>query len=355
MVACLRMALRHRGLTGTNPAVGTLIVDALGRVVGRGITARGGRPHAEPVALRQAGNRAEGATAYVTLEPCAHHGATPPCAEALVRAGVARVVTAWVDPDARVDGRGHAILSAAEIDVAQNVLAETAAAHLAGYLNRKMRTRPQVVLKLAVSADGAIGVAGQEVSITGPLARAYGHRMRAEVDAILVGTGTVKSDDPDLTCRLPGLHARSPHRFVLDGMASLPPQSRLAQTASEVPASIVSSVTALPRELTDLGVRLFNADMQAGKIALPEMLEDMAALGISSLLVEGGAKVASAFLDAGLITEIALFTSPSKIGQSGAIRSPVTLDTVPAGFSHQRSLLLGDDELHLFASSPFAA
>ena len=319
--ACLRFARRHRGLTGTNPSVGTLLVKD-GCVVGKGITALGGRPHAERVALDQAGDAAKGATAYVSLEPCAHHGATPPCATAFIEAGVARVVTAWTDPDRRVDGKGHEMLREAGIAVQVADQENSAPRDLAGYLNRKQKDRPQVTLKLAVSADGMLGRPGEEVAITGRLVKNMVHRLRAEHDGILVGRGTVDADNPDLTCRLPGLGSRSPHRFVLDTNASMSVECRLARSARDVPVSIVSAVDKLPEDLAASGVNLFAAESHAGHLALPEFLEDFAGAGMSSLMVEGGAEVARSFLDQELVDFIWLFTAPTVIGEAGIV-SPI--------------------------------
>ena len=348
--ACLRYARRHRGLTGTNPSVGTLLVKD-GCVVGKGITALGGRPHAERVALDQAGGSAKGATAYVSLEPCAHHGATPPCATALIEAGVARVVTAWTDPDRRVDGKGHEMLRQAGIEVEVDDRPNTAPKDLAGYLNRKQKDRPQVTLKLAVSSDGMLGRPGEQVAITGALVRDLVHRLRAEHDGILVGRGTVEADDPDLTCRLPGLQSRSPHRFVLDTHATLSPDSRLAQTAQAVPVSIVSAVDKLPEGLAQSGVGLFAAESHAGQLALPEFLEDFAGSGLSSLMVEGGADVARSFLEQDLVDFIWLFSSPKVIGEGGIVSpvQPDASDDLPRGFCVDRQLQLGDDSLTIFS------
>ena len=349
MAATIRLSRHHLGLTGTNPSVGTLIVrdDGAGpRIVGRGVTAVGGRPHAEPQALDEAGDLARGATAYVTLEPCAHHGRTPPCAEALVAAGVARVVGAASDPDDRVSGRGYAILRAAGIEVVEGVLADEAADLMAGYLIRSVRKRPEVTLKLAVSADGMIGRKGEgQVAITGPLARAQVHAMRAEADAILVGIGTALADDPDLTCRLAGLEQRSPIRIVLDCDARLPLGSRLAKSARETPVILAAAPEAdaeRKAELAALGVQFLGTDIAEGRIALPEMLEDLAGRGVSTLMVEGGATVAEQFLRDGMVDRIALFSSDVEVGQGG-IASPLTSDNLPSGFRLVREGRFGDD------------
>ena len=350
MDACLRLARRHRGLTASNPSVGTLLVRFDGDVpvvVGKGITAKGGRPHAERLAIDQAGEKAKGATAYVSLEPCAHHGATPPCAQALIDAGVSRVVTAWTDPDSRVDGKGHAMLKAAGVGVDTGQGAETAAHDLGGYLNRKLKNRPYVTLKIAVSSDRKLGLIGQEVPITGAIAKSLTHRLRAENDAILVGRGTVEADDPELTCRLNGLEFRSPQRFVMDANASLSPSSNLAKGAKTTPTHVISTKTELPHSLTDKGVRLFVAETHDGQLALPEILEDMAASGISTLMVEGGAKVAQSYLEAGLVDEIVLLTGPIEIGEEG-IASPLAASDLEAGFTLARHMVLGDDTMDIY-------
>jgi diaminohydroxyphosphoribosylaminopyrimidine deaminase/5-amino-6-(5-phosphoribosylamino)uracil reductase len=340
MAAAIRLARRNQGQTGTNPSVACLIVrhDASGsHVVGSGITQKGGRPHAEPVALAGAGELARGATAYVTLEPCAHHGATPPCARTLISAGVARVVTAVVDPDARVHGKGHAMLREAGIAVEAGLLAEEAKDGLRAYLIHKTMKRPQVTLKLAVSADGMLGVRGSgQVAITGAAARAQTHLMRARHHAILVGSGTVIEDNPELTCRLDGLQARSPRRVVLDPAGVIPLDSRLVRSANATPTTIAASsgLDAVRRDaLVAAGCTVMPCETVDGKVALPELLEDLAATGIMSLMVEGGARVAASFLEAGLVDEIVLFEGPVEVGRAaGAIRSPVTLAALPAGF-----------------------
>jgi diaminohydroxyphosphoribosylaminopyrimidine deaminase/5-amino-6-(5-phosphoribosylamino)uracil reductase len=349
MAAALRLSKKHSGLTSTNPSVGTLIVrdDGNGEViVGRGVTAIGGRPHAEAEALAEAGDLARGATAYVTLEPCAHHGRTPPCANALVTAGISRVVGATSDPDPRVSGRGYAILRAAGIEVAERVLAEEAAAQMAGYLVRSLKKRPQVTLKLAISSDGMIGRLGAgQVPITGPVARRQVHLMRAEADAILVGIGTALADDPELTVRLPGLEGRSPARIVIDRQARLPLGSRLVQTAQRVPVLIAASAEAGPAHraaLESAGVKMLATETYDGKVALPEFLEDLAALGMSDILVEGGADTARYFLDERLVDRIVLFFGPAPVGEGG-IASPVDRDHIPAGYRLVREARFGED------------
>ncbi len=213
-----------------------------GVIVGRGWTQKGGRPHAETMALHQAGDAARGATAYVSLEPCAHHGQTSPCANALIEAGVARVVAAIEDPDARVAGKGFAMLRAANVEATTDVLKDEAAELNAGFFLRVKENRPLVTLKIAKSADGFIAKpSGESKWITGEEARRFAHLLRARHDAILVGSGTVLADDPELTCRLPGLEDRSPARVVLDTHLRLSPQSKLAQTARQIPTLVFTA------------------------------------------------------------------------------------------------------------------
>ncbi|WP_214476407.1 bifunctional diaminohydroxyphosphoribosylaminopyrimidine deaminase/5-amino-6-(5-phosphoribosylamino)uracil reductase RibD [Mesorhizobium sp. dw_380] len=349
MAATLRLSRRNAGRTSTNPSVGTLIVrdDGVGpMIVGTGVTAIGGRPHAETEALAEAGKRARGATAYVTLEPCAHHGRTPPCANALVNAGIARVVGAASDPDPRVSGKGYAILRAAGVEVVEKVLATEAAEQMAGYLIRSLKKRPEVILKLALSSDGKIGRQGAgQVAITGDIARREVYLMRAEADAILVGIGTALEDDPALTVRLPGLENRSPARIVLDRQIRLPEASKLVSGVDRVPLYLAACLEADQQRRATLeraGVRFLGTETHEGGVALPELLEDLAALGMASVLVEGGAKVASAFLADGLVDRIVLFQGPEAIGEDG-IASPVDADHIPAGFRKLREMRFGED------------
>ncbi|MES0132349.1 bifunctional diaminohydroxyphosphoribosylaminopyrimidine deaminase/5-amino-6-(5-phosphoribosylamino)uracil reductase RibD [Mesorhizobium sp. M0029] len=349
MAAALRLSRRNAGRTSTNPSVGTIIVRDNGAgpmIVGTGVTAVGGRPHAETEALAEASELARGATAYVTLEPCAHHGRTPPCANALVNAGVARVVGAASDPDPRVSGKGYAILRAAGIVVVEKVLVEEAAEQMAGYLIRSMKKRPEVTLKLALSSDGKIGRHGAgQVAITGDVARREVYLMRAEADGILVGIGAALEDDPALTVRLPGLENRSPARIVLDRQIRLPEASKLVSGIDRVPLYIAASLEADPLRRSVLeraGVRFIGTETHEGGIALPELLEDLGALGMASVLVEGGAKVASAFLAEGLVDRIVLFQGPEAIGEGG-IASPIDANHIPAGFRKLREMRFGED------------
>ncbi|KAB2738750.1 bifunctional diaminohydroxyphosphoribosylaminopyrimidine deaminase/5-amino-6-(5-phosphoribosylamino)uracil reductase RibD [Brucella anthropi] len=354
MEATIRYARRHKGLTGTNPSVGTIIVKD-GVIVGRGVTAIGGRPHAEPQALADAGEAARGATAYVTLEPCAHHGRTPPCAEALVRAGVARVVVAATDPDERVSGRGFAILREAGIEVVPGILAEQAADDLAGYLNRSAKKRPEVILKLALSADGMIGRRGEgQLAITGSVARAQSHIQRAQTDIILIGIETALADDPVLNCRLPGLEQRSPVRVVLDSGLRLPLSSKLVQTADAQPLWIACGEEALPErryELQAAGCRILATEAYDCRIALPELMDDLAAQGISSVLVEGGAGVAKSFLDEGLVDRLAIFRSPVEIGSEFGVAVDGLETHIADKFKILRQARYGDDAYAEYVSA----
>lgn len=354
MAAAIRLSRRHLGQTGTNPSVGTLIVRD-GLIVGRGVTAIGGRPHAETQALIEAGEAARGATAYVTLEPCAHHGRTPPCANALVTAGIARVVGAAADPDPRVAGRGYAILRDAGIEVVEGVLAHDAADLMAGYLMRSLRKRPEVILKLAVSADGMIGRRGDgQTRITGEIARAQVHRMRAEADAILIGVGTALADDPELTVRLPGMENRSPMRIVLDGAARLTMDSKLVRTARQTPVLVAAGHEA-PADrldaLRDAGVVILAAETVDGRVALPELLDDLAQRGVATLFVEGGAQVAQAFAHEGLIDRFCLFTGQATIGADG-VPAPFTALAPPPGLVKFDERRFGDDKYEEWTCSP---
>jgi diaminohydroxyphosphoribosylaminopyrimidine deaminase/5-amino-6-(5-phosphoribosylamino)uracil reductase len=291
-------------------------------VVGRGWTQPGGRPHAETEALRRAGEAARGATLYVTLEPCSHYGKTPPCAEAVIAAGIARVVTAVEDPNAVAAG-GHAMLRAHGIAVDVGIGAAGAQRDLAGHLRRVRDHRPHVFLKLAASADGKAGLAGRRpAAITGEAARDRVHMMRAMNDAILTGIGTVLSDDPQLTCRLPGMAARSPVRVVLDASLRLPVTSALVRSARQTPVWVLTGDDAPAAAETALaahGVEVLRVPSAAGTagLDLPAALRLLADRGITRLMVEAGPIAAAAFLAADLVDEAALLRGPAAIGADG--------------------------------------
>ena len=321
MRAALALARRNLGATWPNPAVGCVIVKE-GRVVGRGSTQPGGRPHAETEALARAGGGAGGATAYVSLEPCSHHGRTPPCAEALIAAGIARIVVAVEDPDPRVSGRGIARLRAAGMTVETGFCAAEASELNAGFFRRIEEGRPLVTLKLAASLDGRIATsAGESRWITGPAARDRAHLLRATHDAVLVGTGTALADDPRLTCRLPGLASRSPVRIVIDRQLRLPATLRLLAEANEVPSWVVTLASASPSrhvELARQGVKLIPTDPDAlGGIDLVAMLRRLGDEGLTRLLVEGGGRLAAALLRAGLVDRVVWMRAPLVIGGDG--------------------------------------
>jgi diaminohydroxyphosphoribosylaminopyrimidine deaminase/5-amino-6-(5-phosphoribosylamino)uracil reductase len=321
MRAALALARRGLGTVWPNPAVGCVIV-ADGRVVGRGWTQPGGRPHAETEALARAGARARGGTAYVSLEPCAHWGHTPPCADALIAAGIRRVVAALEDPDRRVAGRGLRRLAAAGVAVECGLCAEEAAEINAGFLCRIRRGRPLVSLKLATSLDGRIATAaGESRWITGPAARAYAHGLRARYDAVMIGTGTALADDPELTCRLPGLAGRSPVRVVLDRQLRLPLGARVIAGAGRVPTWILTLPEADPARRAALaasGVTLIDVPPDpAGGLDLAAALAALAARGLTRLLVEGGAGLAAALLRAGLVDRVLWLHAPLLLGGDG--------------------------------------
>ena len=319
MAMALALAERGLGNVWPNPAVGCVLVKD-GRVVGRGWTQPSGRPHAESEAIARAGAAAHGSTAYVTLEPCAHHGRTPPCVDAMLAAGIARAVVAAVDPDPRVDGKGIARLRAAGMTVDVGCLEEAAREQNAGFFLRMCRRRPFVALKLATSADGRIAtVTGESQWITGPAARAEGHRLRLRHDAILVGSGTALADDPMLTCRLPGLEERSPVRVVVDRRLRLGAGSRLARSAANLPVWLFTQATegTAAAALRSAGVTLLPVTEPQPDAELHEVLAELADQGITRVLVEGGATLASAFLRENLVDRLYQFEAPLLIGGDG--------------------------------------
>ncbi|MEM7221368.1 MAG: bifunctional diaminohydroxyphosphoribosylaminopyrimidine deaminase/5-amino-6-(5-phosphoribosylamino)uracil reductase RibD [Pseudomonadota bacterium] len=321
MAAALVLAGRGLGATAPNPSVGCVLVKE-GRVVGRGWTQAGGRPHAETEALARAGAAAEAATAYVTLEPCAHHGRTPPCADALIRAKIARCVVALEDPDGRVAGKGIALLKAAGVAVETGLLAERAAELNAGYLRRLSLGRPLVTLKVASSLDGRIATRnGESQWITGPQSRARAHLLRAQYDAVLVGSGTAVTDNPRLDVRLAGLAERSPVRVVLDGRLRLPLTHDLVARAVEQRTLLMTrrGNDAMRLEgYRSAGVEVVELeDDEDGNLSLIAALEALGARGMNNVLVEGGGHVAADLLRRRLADRLIWFRAPRMIGGDG--------------------------------------
>ena len=355
MRAALALARRGLGTVWPNPAVGCVIVKQ-SRVVGRGWTQSGGRPHGETEALRRAGEAARGAAAYVSLEPCCHWGRTPPCVDALITAGVRRVVVALEDPDPRVAGEGMRRLRAAGLDVEVGLCAEEAAEVNVGFLSRLRLGRPLVTLKFATSLDGRIATAsGESQWISGPPARERAHALRASHDAIMVGTGTAVADDPQLTCRLPGLDHRSPVRVVIDRHLRIPPTARLIADAHQVPTWVLTLRSADPdRRAAFLASRVTLIDVHhdsAGQVDLAAALGVLGERGITRLLVEGGAGLAAAFFRARLVDRLVWVHAPLAIGGDGipaiAGLDLTALAHAPA-FERLSTQTIGDDVLTTF-------
>jgi diaminohydroxyphosphoribosylaminopyrimidine deaminase/5-amino-6-(5-phosphoribosylamino)uracil reductase len=315
MRKALRLARRMVGLTSPNPAVGCIIVRG-GRIVGQGATAAGGRPHAETVALARAGTRARGATAYVSFEPCAHQGQTPPCARALVASGVRRVVVGCADPYPPVRGRGIAILRAAGIDVTLGVLAEECRRLNEGFITRVTRGRPFATLKLAISLDGRIAAAsGDSRWISSAAARTLVHRWRREADAVMVGAGTVLADNPRLTCRIAG--GRDPARVVIDARLRCPSRARVFRQRSVAPTVLVTTPANVARARQRYGgarVEALGCPARGGEIDLRAVMRELGRRGWSKVLIEGGAHLAAAALHAGIVDRVAFFVAPILVG-----------------------------------------
>ena len=380
MRAALALARRCLGVTWPNPSVGCVIVRD-GRVVGRASTAPGGRPHAETAALAHAGGSARGATAYVTLEPCCHWGRTPPCTGALVDAGVARVVLGVRDPDSRVDGQGIAALRARGIEVVEGVLEDEAAAVIAAFGQRVRAGRPLVTLKLASTLDGRIATrAGESRWITGPAARRAAHALRGCHDAVMVGIGTALADDPDLTCRIPGMRALPVVRVVADSALRTPFSSRLVASASEAPVWLLVSPDADPAKRAEaerLGARVIAVHPHPdplpqageGEVSLSPVLGEegghtlnlraallaLGAAGLTSVLAEGGARLAAGLLQADLVDRLAWFHAPAVIGGDGLpAASAMGLERLAdlPRFRRHSATPLGGDMLTTFERAP---
>lgn len=351
----LALSLGRRGIgqTWPNPAVGCVIVKN-GRVLGRATTAPGGRPHAEPQALDQAGEGARGATAYVSLEPCAHHGQTPPCTDALIAAGVARVVAPLADTDARVAGQGFAALREAGIEVSTGLCVDEAEEDHAGFFMRTELGRPFVTLKLASSFDGRIATAtGDSQWITGPQARRLVHVMRHRHDAVMVGAGTARADDPSLTVRDMGVE-RQPVRVVVSRRLDLPLMSNLARTAKEVPVWLCHGSDADPalREAWDgVGARLLSCDVSGGQLDPLSVVQALGNEGLTRVFCEGGGALAAALLNADLVDRLVGMTAGVTIGAEGlpslGALGLARLAEAPR-FTLRESRVLGGDVLHVW-------
>lgn len=321
MQHALRVAARHLGAAGENPSVGCVLVKE-GRVIGTGVTALGGRPHAETQALAAAGDQARGATAYVTLEPCAHHGKTPPCAEALIHAGITRVVVACTDSDARVRGKGIALLEAAGIDVVLGVCEDEARLQHQGFFRRLHAGLPRVTMKLARSADGFMGyVDPARKDITGKLARSHGQALRSRVGAVIAGIGTVLTDDPKLNVRIDGLENRQPQRIILDRQLRTPLSAYVVRTANKQPTTIITTADAVEHagshgvELRELGVNII---AHAGDFSVKEALHYVASLGVNHAMIEAGPVLSAAALASGCIDMVYDYRSPYALAEAGS-------------------------------------
>jgi diaminohydroxyphosphoribosylaminopyrimidine deaminase/5-amino-6-(5-phosphoribosylamino)uracil reductase len=366
MSVALTLGRRGLGNTWPNPAVGAVVVRHDGAeavIVGRGWTQPGGRPHAETEALRRAGPAARGATLYATLEPCSHHGKTPPCTDAIIAAEIARVVSAIEDPNREVAGRGYALLRAAGIAVDVGVGTEEARRAHAGHIRRVCDGRPHVTLKLAVSPDGKAGLAGRKPApITGDAARAKVHLMRAMNDAILIGIGTARADDPQLTCRLPGMATHSPVRVVLDTGLRLPVTGALVRSARDTPLWVIAGAGA-PAEaeaaLVAPGVEVFRLaashatalPAMGGRLDIMAVVRLLAERGITRLMVEGGPTIAASFVAADLVDEAALLRGPNPIGPNGIDALEAMPLTALTGSPRLRSRgieALGEDTIETF-------
>ena len=354
MRAALALARRGLGLTAPNPAVGCVIVRE-GRVVGRAVTAPGGRPHAETQALAMAGAAARGASAYVTLEPCSHHARTPPCTEALVAAGIARVVVAARDPDPRVDGAGIARLRAAGIAVEEGLLGAEAAALNEGFFSVVACGRPMLTLKLASTLDGRIAThAGAARWITGEAARRTAHLLRYRHDAVMIGVGTATADDPDLTCRLAGMERPAKVRVVVDSRLRTPLTSRLLATAAAVPTWFLARDDADPtrrRAVEGAGAVVLSVAGSEAGVDLVAGLEALAERGVTRVLAEGGAGLAAGLLRAGLVDRLAWFHAPAVMGGDGwPAAAPLGIELLAAmpHFRRERVAPAGEDMLSEF-------
>jgi len=344
MALALNLGRRGLGNAWPNPAVGAVIVKD-GVILARGWTQPGGRPHAEVEALRRAKKAAQGATLYVTLEPCSHHGKTPPCADAIIKAGIVRVVSAIDDPNPEVAGAGHRRLIDRGIAVEVGLGEDEARRAHAGHITRVREGRPYVTLKLALAADGKIGLAGRKpIALSGEAARNRVFQLRGQHDAILVGIGSVLSDNPQLTCRLPGLFERSPVRVVLDANLRVPLSLSVVSTVRETPTWVFASTkpSAIAEEiLQQKGCKVFRVKATDGRLHLDEVLKVLAGEGITRLMVEGGATVAASFVAADMVDAAVLVRSDKEIGADGID----ALEALPLSALTDRLQVCGSERL----------
>ncbi len=354
MRSALALARRGLGNVWPNPAVGCVLVreDLTQRIVGRGWTQPGGRPHAETEALARAGRLARGATAYVTLEPCSHVGQTGPCADAFIKAGISRTVVAATDPDPRVSGQGIARLRDAGVVTDVGLLGLEAKALNSGFWKFQKTRRPLVTLKIATTADGFVASrTGASQWITGPEARRHGHLLRARHDAILTGIGTVEADDPMLTCRLPGLSNRSPVRVILDSKRRLRSETTITASADKVPVWQIGAEGARSIHRPSSVVELAAPNIADEGLDLATALTLLSDQGITRLLVEAGPRLSTAFLGGDLVDQLAWYRSPTVMGSDGhAVFGNLNVDGLAdmKVFAPSMTQLLGEDYLTIY-------
>ena len=357
MDAALNLARRGLGNVWPNPAVGCVIVKN-NRVVGRGWTLPGGRPHAETEALKNAGKDAFGSTAYVTLEPCNHYGQTPPCTEALILAGIKKVVIATLDPDKRVSGEGLKRLEEGGVDVEVGMARSEADKINQGFFSRVENSRPFITLKIATTLDGKIATRnGESEWITGEISRKFAHTLRASHDAVMVGSGTAVADNPSLTCRIPGIANKHKLRIVLDGRLRISEDGILAQTAKEVPVLIFTLSGSKDKQkkikrLENLGVIIVVLEINGERLDIRNVMTEISARGITRLLIEGGGTLAASAMATDLVDEIAWFRAPSVMGDDGlSAIAELGLDKLEkmATFSRKSLITLGEDSLEILA------
>ncbi|PIR38961.1 MAG: riboflavin biosynthesis protein RibD [Alphaproteobacteria bacterium CG11_big_fil_rev_8_21_14_0_20_39_49] len=349
MQIALNLSKRWVGLTAPNPTVGCVMVKD-GQIIATGITAKGGRPHAEYIALHKAGDAAKGATAYVTLEPCSHYGETPPCADSLIKSGVARVVVATKDSFVKVSGEGIKKLKDAGIEVVTGVCEEDARKINEGFFSIHEKGRPYVTLKLATCANGKIAdKLGNSKWITGEDTRAYAHYIRAKNDAILVGVGTVIADDPILNCRLNGMENQSPIRVITDNSLRTPIDSKLVRTAHDIPTYIICSTDAENKNIEQSGVEILRCKAD---VNVEEAVKILASKGITRLMVEGGSKVASSFIKANVVDELIWMQAEKEIDEDGidAIEAMDIKKIAEEKFEKISELQMENDKVTLYNS-----